>query len=131
MTVVDSNTWVDFFNGVDTPYVARLEEVLQDEEDLAVLPIIVTEVLQGFRSEAGFARAREVLVAVPSVQPDTAGHVRAARLYRALRAKGVTVSSSADCIIAQACLDTRAELLSPDRDFEWIARHAPLRLWRP
>lgn len=87
--------------------------------------------VQGFRSETGFAQARNVLIALPSVQPDTDGHVRAARLYRALRAKGVTVRSSADCIIAQACLDTRAELLSPDRDFEKIARHAPLRLWRP
>jgi predicted nucleic acid-binding protein len=34
-----------------------------------------------------------------------------------------------DCIIAQTCLDVGAELLSPDADFERIARHTPLRLW--
>ena len=43
---------------------------------------------------------------------------------------GVTVRGAVDCIIAQACLDIEAELLSPDADFERIALHTPLRLWR-
>jgi hypothetical protein len=128
--VVDSNTWADFFNGARTPHVERLAAVLDDEGDLAVLPIIVTEVLQGFRTDAGFESARRVLVALPMIQPTTESHVRAARLFRALRRKGVTVRGAVDCIIAQACLDSGAELLSPDADFEQIARHSPLRLWR-
>jgi len=55
--------------------------------------------------------------------------VRAARLFRSLRQKGITVRGAVDCIIAQTCLDVDAELLSPDADFERIARHTPLRLW--
>ena len=58
MIVVDSNTWADFFNGASNAHVARLDAALADEEDVAVLPIIVTEVLQGFRTEQGFRRAR-------------------------------------------------------------------------
>jgi len=129
MIIVDSNTWADFFNGASNPHVQRLALALQEEEDLAVVPIIITEVLQGFRTDSGFRRARRVLLALPVVQPTVDGHVRAARLFRSLRQKGITVRGAIDCIIAQTCLDLDAELLSPDADFERIARHTPLRLW--
>jgi predicted nucleic acid-binding protein len=128
--VVDSNTWADFFNGVTNPHAERLASVLDDEDDLAVLPIIVTEVLQGFRSDAGFESARRVLVALPMIQPTIETYVRAARLFRFLRRKGVTVRGAVDCIIAQVCLDSGAELLSPDADFEHIARYSLLKVWR-
>jgi predicted nucleic acid-binding protein len=129
MMIVDSNTWADFFNGVSNPHVRRLDAALRQEEDLAILPIILTEVLQGFRTELGFQRARRVLVSLPVIQPSVECHVRAARLFRSLRHKGVTVRGAVDCVIAQACLDTEAVLLSPDADFEHIARHTSLRLW--
>jgi predicted nucleic acid-binding protein len=130
MIVVDSNTWADFFNGVKTPHTERLDDALRDEEDLAVVSTIITEVLQGFRTHAGFERARRILVALPVIEPDVDCHVRAARLFRSLRQKGVTVRGAVDCVIAQVCLDGGAELLSPDTDFEHIARHTSLRLWR-
>jgi hypothetical protein len=130
MIIVDSNTWADFFNGVQTAYVERLDTALEREEDLSVIPIIVTEVLQGFRTDTGFQRARRALVSLPMIHPTVDCHVRAARLYRTLRRKGVTVRGAVDCVIAQTCLDVGAELLSPDTDFEHIARHTPLQLWR-
>jgi hypothetical protein len=130
MIVVDTNTWADFFNGASTPHVQRLDDALRDEEDLVVLPIIITEVLEGFRTDAGFRRARRFLEALPTIQPTVDCHVRAARLFRFLRRKGVTVRGAIDCIIAQTCLDVDAELLSPDADFRRIARHTRLRVWR-
>lgn len=129
MMIVDTDVWADFFNGVDEPHVARLDTALRDEEDLAVLPIIVTEVLQGFRTESGFREAKEVLLALPVIHPTLGCHVRAAGLFRSLRRKGVTVRGAVDCVIAQACLDLEVQLLSPDRDFAQIARHTALRLW--
>jgi hypothetical protein len=86
--------------------------------------------LQGFRSDAGFRRAERVLVSLPVLHPTIECHVRAARLFRTLRAKGVTVRGAVDCIIAQLCMDVDAELLSPDVDFSHIASHMPLRLWQ-
>jgi predicted nucleic acid-binding protein len=130
MIVVDTNTWADFFNGVRSPHASRLESALQEEEDLAVIPIIVTEVLQGFRTDAGFRRARRLLTSLPVIDADLERHVRAAHLFRTLRGKGVTVRGAIDCVIAQTCLDTGAELLSPDADFVNLARHTALRLWR-
>jgi len=130
MMIVDSNTWADFFNGVQSPHANRLEAALDEEEDLAVIPVIITEVLQGFRTDTGFQRAQRVLVSLPVIHPTVDCHVRAARMFRSLRRKGVTVRGAVDCVIAQSCLDTEAELLSPDADFRHIARHTSLRLWR-
>jgi predicted nucleic acid-binding protein len=130
MIIVDSNTWADFFNGDRNPQSDRLERALEEETDMAVLPVIITEVLQGFRSDAGFRRAERVLVSLPVLHPTVECHVRAARLFRSLRAKGVTVRGAVDCIIAQLCMDADAELLSPDADFTHIARHTSLRLWQ-
>jgi predicted nucleic acid-binding protein len=130
MMVVDTSIWADFFNGASTPHVERLATALLEEEDLAVIPVIVTEVLQGFRTAAGFQRVRRVLVSLPAIHPTMDCHVRAALLFRSLRRKGITVRGAVDCVIAQACIDIKAELLSPDADFLHIACHTPLRLWR-
>jgi predicted nucleic acid-binding protein len=130
MMIVDSNVWADYFNGRATAETARLESALRDAEDLATLPIIVTEVLQGFRSDLGFQRAQRELMLLTIVEPDVEVHISAARLYRMMRRRGVTIRGTIDCVIAQACLESHAELLSPDQDFEQIARFTELRLWR-
>jgi hypothetical protein len=131
MILVDSNIWADHFNGHATPHVARLDAALRAEEDLVVLPIIITEVLQGFRTDSGFRQAREALLKLPVISPSIECHVRAATLFRSLRRAGVTVRGAVDCVIAQFAIDIGALLLSPDVDFERMAQHTKLRLWRP
>lgn len=128
MILVDSAVWADWFNGAPGPYVERLEHAFAATEDVALAPIILTEVLQGFRSNADFERARRVLVRLPMLLLDENGHVEAARLFRVLRRKGMTVRGAIDCVIAQTSIEAGAELLSPDRDFAAIARHSRLRL---
>jgi len=93
MIVVDSSTWADFFNGALTPHVERLDAALHEEEDLAVLPIIITEVLQGFRADKSFQQAQRVLLALPVIEPTVDCHVRAARLFRSLRKTGTSTAS--------------------------------------
>ena len=131
MLVVDSNTWADYFNGTSSVYVERLDQALTNEEDLAILPVIITEVLQGFRSDAGFRHAEAVMTLLPVIQPDLGCHVRAAALFRSLRQRGISVRGAVDCIIAQVCIDSQSMLLSPDRDFRSLADHSALRLWTP
>ena len=60
MILVDSSAWIDFFRGSDTPQVERLDRLF-GEERIAVGDLIVTEVLQGFRSEREFDQARKTL----------------------------------------------------------------------
>jgi predicted nucleic acid-binding protein len=125
--VVDTAVWADWFNGADSPEVDRLMQAL-DRQDAGLVPVILTEVLQGFRADRDFQRGRDLLIGLPLLTLDGEGHVAAARLYRRLRRRGVTVRGTIDCIIAQTCIATSAELLSTDRDFAAIARHTPLRL---
>ena len=127
MIVVDTAVWADWFNGTDSPEVERLDQAL-DRQDAGLVPVILTEVLQGFRSERDFQRARALLVQLPVLTLDVEGHATAARLFRQLRSKGITVRGAIDCIIAQTCIAAGVELLSTDQDFVGIARHAPLRL---
>ena len=129
MIVVDTSAWVEFFasgEGAAADRIAR--ELERGRVALAILPVIATEVLQGFRSDLDFERALRVVRRLPCLSPGLATHVRAAALYRRLRARGVTVRGAVDCIIAVTCLETGAALLTLDRDFDVIARHAGLRL---
>jgi predicted nucleic acid-binding protein len=128
--VVDTTVWADYFNGVENPHTDRLDLALAEEEDVAILSLVITEVLQGFRTEAGFLRARDLLLRLPVLVPSLECHVEAARLFRRLRAKGITIRGTIDCIIAHTCIEFGAELLSPDADFRRIADHTKLNLWR-
>ncbi len=127
MIVVDTTVWADWFNGTETPEVGHLARAL-DRQDAGLAPVILTEVLQGFRADRDFERARVLLVQLPVLTLDVEGHVAAARLFRRLRRKGVTVRGTIDCLIAQTCIAAGVELLSTDQDFAAIARHTPLRL---
>lgn len=60
MILVDSSVWIDFFRGNDTPQVERLDALFAQER-IAVGDLIMTEVLQGFRSERNFNQARRTL----------------------------------------------------------------------
>jgi hypothetical protein len=125
--VVDTTVWADWFKGTDSPEVDRLG-LAMERHDVGLVPAVLTEVLQGFRAEGDFERARGLLVQLPVLALDVEGHVAAARLFRRLRSRGVTVRGTIDCIIAQTCIAAGAALLSTDHDFAAIARHTSLRL---
>jgi predicted nucleic acid-binding protein len=125
--VVDTTVWADWFRGIDSPEVDRLSRAME-REGVGLIPAVLTEVLQGFRTDGDSEQARSLLVQLPVLALDVEGHVAAARLFRRLRSRGVTVRGTIDCIIAQTCIAAGVELLSTDQDFAAIARHAPLRL---
>ena len=127
MIVVDTSVWAAWFNGVNSVEVGRLDEALE-RQDAGLAPVILTEVLQGFRSDRDLERARALLVRLPLLTLDVEGHVAAARLFRQLRRRGIAMRGAVDGIIAQTCIAADVELLSSDRDFVAIARHSRLRL---
>ena len=58
MIVVDSSLWIDFFNGVSTPEVERLDALL-GLTPVAIGDLILVQVVQGFRQEKDVATARQ------------------------------------------------------------------------
>jgi predicted nucleic acid-binding protein len=126
MILIDSSVWIDYFRGVATPESDRLDALL-GSEPLAIGDIILTEVLQGFRGERDFNQAMGLMSLLVPV--DIAGHqiaVQAARNFRALRARGVTVPKTIETLIATRCIEDDLALLYSDRDFEPFVEHLGL-----
>ena len=125
--LVDSSVWIDYFRGVPTGRTDRLDELL-GREPLAVGDIILTEVLQGFDRDKDFDQALRLMTSLTLVEivgRDIA--VQAARNFRALRARGVTVRKTIDTLIATRCIEDGLALLYSDRDFDPFVEHLGLK----
>jgi len=130
MMVVDSSVWIDFFNGRQTPQSVYLRDSA-DRPQIVVGDLILCEVLQGFRQEKDFHASRELLLSFH--YRDMVGQslaLEAARHYRALRARGITVRKTIDVLIGTFCLINDFELLHDDRDFDPMETHLGLRVVR-
>ena len=128
MILVDSSVWIDHLRGLDTAAVRRLC-ALAGREALLVGDLILVEVLQGARDDGHAARLERNLRRFPVVSllaDDLA--ITAARNYRLLRGRGVTVRKTVDVIIGTWCIVHGHALLHADRDFAPMERHLGLRV---
>lgn len=130
MILVDTSVWIDFFRGNALPHVQRLEEWIEQGENIVLCGVILTEILQGIREESTYQRTRHYLEFLRLLPMTQDVFVEAAQIYRALRAQGITVRKPLDCMIAATALVHQAQLLHNDRDFVLIAQHYPLRVIR-
>lgn len=123
---VDSSVWIALLRGHDTPEVARLHAI-EPPDQIVLGDLILLEVLQGARDDAHAARIEANLREFP-IEPvlTEARAVRAAGLYRQLRARGITVRRTIDLAIGAFCLDRGYALLHADRDFGPMAAHLGL-----
>lgn len=118
MILVDSSVWIDFFRNKPTVQAEWLDRNLAIETFVAG-DLILAEVLRGFKDDRGFNEARRLLAALEQL---TLGGeeiaVAAAKNFRKLRSKGVTVRGTVDVIIATRCIADGLHLLHSDRDFD-------------
>jgi predicted nucleic acid-binding protein len=90
---------------------------------------IIQEVLQGLRSHPSTEAFREAFLALPPIS-DPLGirtFLHGAEIYQVGRAKGFTIRSSADCLIAAIAIENRIPVWHKNRDFSTIARFTSLR----
>jgi predicted nucleic acid-binding protein len=128
VVLVDTSVWIEVFRL--RPRV-HLEDVVDLEEVVTCLPVI-QEVLQGFRDERAYQRAREAMYALPIVESPLRAAVidDAVNLYRSARRAGVTVRSGVDCLVAACALRHGLSVLHHDRDFDLLAGIVPLETQR-
>ena len=128
LILVDSSVWIDYFNGNSTEATEYLEVSL-GKEDLIIGDLILTEVLQGFRGDKDFDKAKELLTSfdVHSLLGEEIA-VKSADNFRILRKKGLTVRKTIDVIIATYCIEHHISLLQADKDFTPFASHLGLRI---
>ena len=127
MILVDSSVWIDYFRGRATAQADKLDQLL-GSEPLAIGDLILTEVLQGFDADRDFRQAEKLLTSMSVVVlggEDIA--IQAAKNFRLLRAKGVTVRKTIDTIIATRCIAGGYNLLYSDRDFDPFVTYLGLR----
>ena len=126
MIVVDSSVWIDFLNGRNAACVRRLKSSFGTEE-IVVGDLMLCEVLQGLPSEQ---EAREVEALLRRFEvAEMVGDaivVAAARNFRHLRQRGITIRKTIDLLIGTWCIENRTALLHNDTDFRPMARHLGL-----
>ena len=131
MVIVDTTVWIDYLGGLATPHTAWLDREL-DRQRLGLTDVILCEVLQGVRDDRRFGEALNALLSFEIFTPGTVElAIAAARNYRALRARGRTVRTTVDSLIATFCLRDGHVLLHNDRDFDAFEEVLDLRVVHP
>jgi predicted nucleic acid-binding protein len=125
--LVDAGVWIDYFGGTRTPQTDWLDTHLSRRRFL-VGDLILAEVLQGCRTDRQFDTLRTALAGFRGVAiVDDVVALQAARNYRALRARGITIRKTIDTLIATRCIVDDIPLLYSDRDFDPFVAHLGLR----
>lgn len=126
MIVVDSSVWIDFLNGRKAPHVRQLSAVLGTDE-IIVGDLMLCEVLQGLDDERAALEVEALLrrFEIVSMAGDAVA-VAAARNFRSLRRRGITIRKTIDLLIGTWCIENRRPLLHNDKDFRPMALHLGL-----
>jgi len=131
VVIVDSTVWIDYLNGTSTPEAEWFDTRLATDR-FGLLDLMVCEILQGLSTDQQAAR---VLGHLRRFEIFSSGGVDlavdASTAYRALRARGQTVRSTVDCLIAAFCIRGGHQLLHCDRDFDAFETHLGLQVVRP
>jgi predicted nucleic acid-binding protein len=129
---VDTSVWSLAFRRdrpPDDPTVDRLRQALDSGEAVFSTGLVLQELLQGFAGP----RAREAIIerfaALPLLVPDRDDHIAAAEIRNDCRRAGIQVGTI-DALLARLCSRHDLVMLTTDGDFERIAPHAGLNVWR-
>jgi predicted nucleic acid-binding protein len=127
LIVVDTSVWIDFLNGRNVQHVALLRAALGREE-IVVGDLMLCEVLQDLGGEREALEVESLLRSFEVVpMAGDAIAVAAARNFRSLRKRGITVRKTIDLLIGTWCIENRRLLLHNDSDFRPMARHLGLK----
>ncbi len=127
MIFADTSVWIDYFNGSLNEYTELLDFAL-DEGTVAMGDLIFLEILQGFRDDKEYKKAKRSLATLDQFELFGLHMVeKCASNYRTLRKKGLTIRKTADLIIATFCIENEFQLLFADRDFLPFVRHLKLQ----
>lgn len=122
MILVDTSVWIDFLRGLNSPQRRTLHRLIEDEEDISITEIILTEILQGIKDDKDLKAVQGYLLEFPIYRPKgIETYLRAAQIYRECRKRGKTIRKTVDCIIAAICFENGLTLLHKDSDFDLIA----------
>lgn len=120
MILVDTSVWIDYFNGNENQFTKKLDNLLKDE--LIIMgDIILAEILQGFRNDTEFNKAKEALEILSCYSIcNKSIAIKSAENFRFLKKNGITVRKTTDMLIGTFCIEKDILLLHNDKDFEML-----------
>jgi len=125
MILVDTSVWIEVLRDKKGNVVQAFRERIGGE--IYVLSRFTQlELLAGARDEREWRRLDDYLSTQYYFEATENTWKESARIYFELRRKGITVSSPADCCIAQIAIESGSLLLHMDQDFERITGIRPL-----
>jgi len=127
----DSSVWIDYFRGTKTYQTESLDKILERVLKGYTCPPVFQEVLQGIKEDENYLAVKESLMRFSFLQLDPYFVAEeAANMYRTLRKKGVTIRKPNDCIIASYAIHFNLKLVHSDADFDKIAKHTKLKIYK-
>jgi len=123
--LVDTSVWIEMLAGKD-----RFAMRDEDLPYFATCGPVIQEVFQGLRQGPSIAVFREAFLALPVLSDPIPLQLflAAADIYQQGRRRGLTIRSSADCLIAAIAIENRVPVWHSDRDFSAIARYTALEV---
>jgi predicted nucleic acid-binding protein len=129
--LVDTTIWVDFFREKERAKQADiLQQLIEQENDICICPLIYQEVLQGVKDDKAFTEIKSILQNVTMIDTPIMTVVdHAINLYRSLRKKGITIRKPYDCLIASYAILEDIHLLHNDSDFKQMENNSKLKVY--
>jgi predicted nucleic acid-binding protein len=128
MVIVDTSVWIDFFAGKHTKNTDYFRKIIENSEDICICGLIITEILQGFRSEKEYEKVKSIFSGLIYLPITKNIFISAASVYRKIRKNGETIRSPIDCIIAAICIEHEVNILHNDKDYDVIAKYTSLKI---
>ena len=128
MILVDTSVWIELSRQRDAELAQWLASAVADGRKLCICGVILTEILQGIRSDHQYWATKRSLQSLLYLRTERSAYTLAADIYRAARARGKTIRNTTDCIIAACAITNNVPLAQKDKDFVTIAELSDLGL---
>jgi predicted nucleic acid-binding protein len=126
MVIVDTSAWIPFFNRPESPEKRIIEELI-DQDNAAIVGVVLAELLQGCRSQEEREELKDALLALPYLGVSQATWIAAGEISSNLLRKGITLPLT-DVVLATAAIEHRCSVYSLDAHFQKIpglVRYSP------
>lgn len=116
--LADTSVWIEYFNNEKSIIADSLESLIEQDK-VVVAGIIITEILQGTRTEKEFHTILENITALPLLESHLNTWTQAGRISFNLRRIGITIPTT-DIIIASLAIENNCQIFTLDPHFEKI-----------
>jgi predicted nucleic acid-binding protein len=129
--IFDTSVWIDFSRGKKTPLTDLLQHKIYDDLKVYICPPVYQEILQGVKNENELEEIKGLLLSLDFLLLDPYFVADgAASIFRQLQKVGLTIRKPNDCIIAFYAIHFNFKLVHNDADFDKIAKHTKLKVYK-